>query len=259
MDKALDDLQALGELLLDLLGARGPHLLLQLRHRGPQIHAFEHVADGFGAHLGREGVVPIFIDGLPVFGIREQLLQFQRSLAWINHHVVLIIDDALKGAGRHIEQQTEAARHALEEPDMGDGHGEFDMSHPLAAYAGDGHFDAATIADDVFVLDPLVFSAGALVIAHRSKDLLAEETAGFRLEGAVVDRLGILDLAARPRADAVRGGDRDRNAVERILVKTKDGAGLFAGSGDLFGTHEISPRLSLKVAETRRFRMRRLS
>ena len=34
MNEALDDLQALGELLLDLLGARGAHLLLQLGDRG---------------------------------------------------------------------------------------------------------------------------------------------------------------------------------------------------------------------------------
>ena len=118
---------------------------------------------------------------------------------------------------------------------MGDGHGQLDVAHALAADAGDGHLDAAAVADDVLVLDALVFSAGALVVAHRAEDLLAEQAARLGLEGAVVDGLGILDLAARPRADRVGRGDRDGNAVERTLVEAEDGAGLLAGGGGLFG------------------------
>jgi len=51
----------------------------------------------------------------------------------------------------------------LREPDVRHGHGHLDVAHALATDAGDGHFDAATIADDVLVFDALVFSAGALV------------------------------------------------------------------------------------------------
>ena len=46
------------------------------------------------------------------------------------------------------------------------------------------------------------------------------------------------------------GGDGDGNAVERILVDAQDVSGLVAGGG-LFGNHEISPRVSLRVAGTR--------
>jgi hypothetical protein len=38
----------------------------------------------------------------------------------------------------------------------------------------------------------------------------------LRLEGAIVDRLGFLDLAVGPRADALRAGDRDADLVEAL-------------------------------------------
>jgi hypothetical protein len=106
---------------------------------------------------------------------------------------------------------------------VGDGNGELDVAHALAADAGDGHLDAAAIAHDILVFDALVFSAGALVVAHRAEDLLAEKTARLGLEGAVVDGLGILDLTLRPFADGLRRSDGDGNAVELILVRTEDG------------------------------------
>jgi hypothetical protein len=142
-------------------------------------------------------------------------MRLERGLARIDHHVVLVVDDALEGARGHVEQQAEAARHALEEPDVGYGHGEFDVAHALAANAGDGDFDAAAVADDVLVLDALVLAAGALVVTHRPEDLLAEQAAWLGLERPVVDRLGILDLALRPLADDVGRGDGDGDAVER--------------------------------------------
>src|SRR5262249_286198 len=152
------------------------------------------------------------------------------------HHVVLVVDDALERTSGHVEQEAEAARHALEEPDVRNRHGEFDVAHALATDAGDGHFDAAAIADDVLVLDALVFSAVALVVAHRAEDLLAEKATRLGLERAVVDRLGILDLTLRPRADGFRRGDGDGNAVEGILVGSEDLTNFFAG---LFGAHFV--------------------
>ena len=91
---------------------------------------------------------------------------------------------------------------------MGDRHGQLDVAHALATDAGEGHFDAAAVADDVLVLDALVLAAGALVVARRAEDLLAEETARLGLEGAVVDRLGILDLALATTCGWSRGRRR---------------------------------------------------
>jgi hypothetical protein len=93
------------------------------------------------------------------------------------------------------------------------------------------YLDDAAIADDVLVLDAFVLAASALVVAHRAEDLLAEETAWLGLEGAVVDGLRVLDLALGPFADGIGRGDRDGNAVERILFQADGGASLFAGDG----------------------------
>src|SRR5262249_26219967 len=74
--------------------------------------------------------------------------------------------------------------------------------------------DAAAIADDAAVANALVLAAIALPVLDRAEDLLAEEPVLFRLERAVVDRLGLRDLAMRPAADHVRGRESDADLVE---------------------------------------------
>ena len=74
----------------------------------------------------------------------------------------------------------------------------------LAAHLGLDDLDAALLADDAAVLHALVLAAVALVVLHRAEDLGAEEPVALRLEGPVVDRLGLLDLAVRPLADLLR-------------------------------------------------------
>src|SRR6185295_15611988 len=101
----------------------------------------------------------------------------------------------------------------------------------LATNAGDGDLNAAAIAHDILVFDALVFSAGALVVAHRAENLLAEQTTRLGLEGAVIDRLRILHLALRPFADGLGGGDADGNAVKGGLFEAEGGTGFVAGGG----------------------------
>ena len=200
-DEALNDLQTLRELLFDLLRTGGTHLLLELDDGGVHIHEREAITHGFGPHLRDERIITILVESLAVFGVGKELLEFERGLAGIDDHVVLVIDHALEGAGGHVEQETEATRHALEEPNVGDGHREFDVAHALATNARDGHFDAAAITDDILVFDALVFATGALVVPHRAEDLLTEESTGLGLEGAVINRLGVFDLPFGPTAD----------------------------------------------------------
>ena len=64
------------------------------------------------------------------------------------------------------------------------------------------------------MLQALVLAAQALVVLHRPEDLGAEQAVAFRLEGAVVDRFRLLDLAERPRPDQVRRGEPDLDRVE---------------------------------------------
>ena len=120
------------------------------------------------------------------------------------------VDDLLEALRRDVEQVAETARHTLEVPDVRDRRGELDVAHALATHLRTRDLDATALADDALEADALVLAAVALPVLRRTEDLLAEEPVLLRLERAVVDRLRLLDLAVRPRADLVRGGERDR-------------------------------------------------
>src|SRR5436189_4868940 len=98
----------------------------------------------------------------------------------------------------------DAARQSLEEPDVADRRRERDVSEAFAAHFGLRHFDAALVADDSAVLHALVLAAQALPVGDRPEDLRAEQAVTFGLEGAVVDRFRLGDLAERPRANLLR-------------------------------------------------------
>src|SRR5690606_14559147 len=78
---------------------------------------------------------------------------------------------------------------------------------------------ATALTDDALEADALVLATGAFPVAGRTEDLLAEEPVLLRLQGAVVDGLGLLDLAVRPVADVVRGGETDAQLVEEVDVE----------------------------------------
>jgi hypothetical protein len=96
------------------------------------------------------------------------------------------------------------------------GRSQFDMAHPLAPHPAERHFHAALLADHALVLHALVLAAQALVILDRPEDAGAEQAVPLRLEGPVVDRLGLLDLTEGPRQDLLRRRDRDTNLIERL-------------------------------------------
>ena len=114
------------------------------------------------------------------------------------------VEDALQVARADVEQDAEAARRALEVPDVADRAGQLDVAHPLAAHLGAGDLDAALVADDALVADALVLAAVALPVLGGTEDALVEEAVLLRLEGAVVDRLRLGDLALRPVPDLLR-------------------------------------------------------
>ena len=208
--EALHELEALGELLADLLDRVLRHRLLEfLDERRRDRSRTRSVADGLGAHAGverRRRIAPA-LRGTPT-SVRSWFLR-ERGVAGIDDDVILVIDDALELAAGHVEHEADARGHALVEPDVRDRHGQLDVAHALAAHAAQRDFDAAAVADDALVLDALVFAAGALPVAGRPEDALAEQAAFFGLERAVVDRFGILDLALAPGADRVGRGDGD--------------------------------------------------
>src|SRR5216110_3153071 len=128
------------------------------------------------------------------------------------------VQDLLELARRDVEQVADAARHALEEPDVRDGRGQVDVAHALAADLLPRHLDAAALADDALVADALVLAAVALPVLRRTEDALAEEAVTLGLERAVVDRLGLRYLAGRPVADLLAGCKPDPNRVKVVDV-----------------------------------------
>src|SRR6185437_223303 len=129
------------------------------------------------------------------------------------------VDDLLEVLGSQVEQVAEPARDTLEVPDVGDRRGQLDVTHPLPAHLGPGDLAAAALADDALEPDPLVLAAVALPVPGRTEDLLAEEPVLLRLERAVVDRLGLLDLAVRPLPDVLAGRQADTELVEEVDVQ----------------------------------------
>src|SRR5205823_10843438 len=119
-------------------------------------------------------------------------------LARIDDDVVRVVDDLLEVTQRQIDEVSHWRRQSLEEPDVRDGYGELDVTHALATDAAQGDFDAAAIADHSTVANSLVFAAVAFPVLDRTEDALAEQAILFRLERAVVDGLGLENLAPRP-------------------------------------------------------------
>src|SRR5207248_987730 len=85
------------------------------------------------------------------------------------------VEHLLELARGDVEQVADAARHALEEPDVRDRSGQVDVAHPLSADLLPRHLDAAALADDPLVADALVLAAVALPVLGRAEDPLAEE------------------------------------------------------------------------------------
>src|SRR5579863_3420110 len=98
----------------------------------------------------------------------------------------------------------DAAGESLEEPHVGTGAGQLDVSQALAAHAGERHLHAALVADHAAMLHALVLAAQALPIGHRTEDAGAEQPVPLGFEGPVADGLGLGYLAMRPTANFFR-------------------------------------------------------
>src|SRR2546425_1232614 len=229
------DLEALQHLLLAVLARLGGDRLAQLvgelvdgepLEQGPHRGRADVRLEGgvaLGLRLGTELEEAVFV---------EQLLLLHFLLARVDHHVVRVVDHPLEIPQRHVEQIAHRRRQRLEEPDVRHRDGELDVPHALAPHLGQRHLDATAVADHAAVPDALVLAAVALPVLHRAEDALAEQPVPLRLEGAVVDGLGLRYLAPRPpgalalqlqtlallgvarATDLLWGGDPDLDIVE---------------------------------------------
>ena len=215
--------------LLVEAGTDGGHLTLGAV---AQLGACGALGFTFGLKLGQIGfhlLGAIFDLGVAVllqigdFGV-ELVLQIGQILMTLflihaGDHVGGEVDDLLQILRRDVKQVAQSGRHTLEEPDVGHRGGELDMAHALTAHTALGHFHAAALAYDALEAHALVLAAGALPVAGRSEDLLAEQTVLLRLQGTVVDGLGLLDLAIAPVTDVVGGGQADPQFVKCVDVQ----------------------------------------
>ena len=222
LQERFHQLDALGEALeLGFRTGRGD-VFLQLDHLAGQVEGAQQLEHRLGAHRGVE-VVVVLLARLHVLLFVEQLAALERGQARLGDDECLEVQDPLDVTQGHVQHQTDAAGQRLEEPDVCGRAGQLDVAHALAAHLGQGDLGTALLANHTAVLHALVLAAQALVVLDRSEDRGAEQAVALGLEGAVVDRLGLLHLAERPRTDQVgrRQRDLDRVEVERrtLLVE----------------------------------------
>ena len=215
-DERLDELQPLDELFAARLRVGVAQLVAQPLLLLAEIDGGQHRAHRLGPDRGGELVVAVIVLRLQILLLVEQLMLLQRGQPRLDDDVVLEIEDPFEILQRHVEQQADAARQRLQKPDMRDRRGELDMTHAVAAHLGEGHLDAAFLADDAAIFHALVLAAQALVILDRPEDAGAEQPVALGLEGPIVDRLRLLDLAVGPGVDALRAGDRDADLIEAL-------------------------------------------
>ena len=151
------------------------------------------------ATMGYQNIGPNYWKGeegrLALIKGEQKLTDPQRRVARINDHVVLEVDDLFQAGRLHIEQRAEPAGHALEEPDVDDRRGQFDVAHPLAAHATVRHLDPAAVADHPLVLHTAVFAASTFPVLFGAEDPFAKQSILFRPVRTIIDRFRLLDFA----------------------------------------------------------------
>ena len=218
-----DRLEPLDEVLGLLLAVRLAELSVELLEDDLEVDPLEETLDGLGAHRGLEGVAVLLAVALVLlFG--QELLLSQGRVTGVGDDEVLEVDHPLQAAGLLGQERAEATREGLEEPNVGHGRGQVDVTHALAAHPAVGDLDAAAVALDPLVLDALVLAAGALPVPLRAEDPLTEQTLLLRAIGPVVDRLWLLDLAIRPGPNVVGAREANRDALDFVLTSEVEAA-----------------------------------
>ena len=72
------------------------------------------------------------------------------------------------------------------------------MAHTFATHLGQSDLNTALFAYYAAMFESLVFTAQAFVVFYWPKYPGAKQSVAFRLEGTIVNRLWLFDLAKRP-------------------------------------------------------------
>ena len=225
-------LERLGELLLELLAVVVGELLdVHVERVGPQMVLVGEARLLAGAQVVQPAVerlaqlehLALLLGLVGVDDLLDFLLQLghvllARLVVDPRDHRRREVEDLLELLRSHVDQVADPRRHALEEPDVGDGRRQVHVTHALAPHLGARDLHAAALADDALVADALVLAAVALPVLGGTEDALAEETVLLRLERPVVDGLRLGDLAAAPAPNLLGGGEADADLVEVVYV-----------------------------------------
>src|SRR5581483_1743975 len=212
--EALDNAQALGKFQLFLLRSFGAHALANFQAQALNVDLAQQLLDSLGAHHGDKLSGELLVQ-LPLALVADHLAAADSvHLAGVDHDKGFEVQHPLQFAEGDVQQVADAAGEALEKPHMRAGAGQLDMPEALAADARKGYFDAALIADDAAVLHALILAAQALPVGDGTKNAGAEQAVALRLEGAVINRFRLGDLAVRPAPDFLRRRETDPNGIE---------------------------------------------
>ena len=216
--EGLHTLQALDQLGL-LLAAGTVELLTEVCRQLCTVNACQQLLNGLGAHTGSE-IVLILFTHVTIFTLGEELALFKGCVARVYNDVVCKVQHLFQHAGSNVQHQAHTAGDALEIPDVGDRRGQLNVAHALTANLALGHFDAASVTDFALIADFFVLSAVALPVLGGPEDTLAEEAVTLRLEGSVVDGLGLFHFAVRPGEDRFGRGNTDLDCIKRGVAHT---------------------------------------
>ena len=72
------------------------------------------------------------------------------------------------------------------------------MPHSLSSHARECYFYTTAITNHTLIFDALIFTTAAFPVLDGAEDALAKEPPLLGLEGAVVDGLGLFNLAEGP-------------------------------------------------------------
>src|SRR5271154_3925793 len=157
----------------------------------------------------------MFLLQFPEFLLRDDVLFLQlHHFAWIDADKRLEVKNVLEVAHRDVQQVADAARQALEEPNMRARRSQLDVAQAFTAHLAERDFDAALVADHSAVLHALVFSAQTFPVRDGAKNLGAEQSVALRLEGAVVDGLRLGYFAVGPRPNLFWTRQADANGIK---------------------------------------------
>ena len=100
---------------------------------------------------------------------------------------------------------------------MGHRHNQLDVSGTLTTHFLFSDLHTATVADNAFITDALIFSAVAFVILRRTENAFAEETITLWLVRTIVDGLRFEDLTVRIGLNFFRRSQANGNLREVTL------------------------------------------